>query len=162
MFNDSLTFVYAEDTFNFDIYEKVIHGLLNLNLLFFAVNVHRRILNFIKKQNGRLVDQIIKIHIKFNLFAIPLTLFFLTGLQWSQNLKNYVSNYGCYFGTLLANWHFYYCQSHSFTISFFRFVCILYPDIIARLGLNAPQVRCFINYLTVYRVSNKKTHLAVF
>ena len=81
---------------------KLIFGVSNIFIVIFGLIVNQRIFSFVKKNDGRHVDQIIAFQTALNCFLIPISLSWLVGLQWLGEMKQYVSSQGCYVGTFLG------------------------------------------------------------
>ena len=135
-----IIFFSPPDNFQFGTCLKLTYLTLTVAIIVCGLLIHQRILIFLSKQTGRCVDQMIRIQVKLNVILFPLSLAYLTGLQWTNCLKDYISYQGCYILTFLANFQINYIQCHSFAIAMFRYICILHPDKISRLGQNSPQV----------------------
>ena len=135
-----IIFYSLPDDFQFGIWLKLTYAILTFVIIVFGLIVHRRILTFLNRQTGRYVDQIIGFQTKLNIVLFPLSLAYLNGLQWTNCLKGNISHQGCYIVTFLCDFHINYIQCHSFAIAMFRYICILHPDKISRLGQNSPQV----------------------
>ena len=81
---------------------KLIFGVGSIFIIIFGLKVHQRILSFVKKNDGRHVDQIIAFQSVVNCFLIPISLSWLVGLQWLGEMKRYISPQGCYIGTFIG------------------------------------------------------------
>ena len=135
-----IIFYSLPDDFQFGIWLKLTYTILTFAIIIGGLILHRRILTFLNRQTGRCVDQIIGFQTKLNFLLFLLSLAFLTGLQWTNCLKDYISYQGCYIVKFLGDFLVNYIQCHSFTIAMFRYICILHPEKISPLGQNAPQV----------------------
>ena len=83
---------------------KSIFGVGSIIIVIFGLKVHQRILSFVKKNDGRHVDQIIAFQSVVNCFLIPISLRWLVGLQWLGEMKQYISLQGCYIGTFIGTY----------------------------------------------------------
>ena len=70
--------------------------------------------------------------------------------------------------SLLGLFHIHFCQCHSFVTSLFRYICIIHPKIVFRLGSNAAQVskqkhvnRNFFVYQVKSKNIDAKSHFSV-
>ena len=81
---------------------KLIFGVGSISIIIFGLKVHQRILSFVKKNDGRHVDQIIAFQSVVNCFLIPISLSWFVGLQWLGEMKQYISPQGCYIGTFIG------------------------------------------------------------
>ena len=81
---------------------KSIFGVSSIFIIIFGLKIHQRILSFVKKNDGRHVDQIIAFQSVVNCFLIPISLSWLVGLQWLGEMKQYISPQGCYIGTFIG------------------------------------------------------------
>ena len=91
-----------QNDFEFSFLIKLIFGVSSIVIVIFGLKVHQRILSFVKKNDGRHVDQIIEFQSTVNCFLIPISLSYLVGLQWLGEMKQYISPQGCYVGTFLG------------------------------------------------------------
>ena len=99
------------------------------------------------------MDHIIWVQSTVNVILMPISLLFLVGMWWMENLSYYITKEGCYIGTLLGFFHVNYMQCHSFAIWLFRYICILHPNKVSQLGSNAPQVRYGSLHICVKKLS---------
>ena len=90
------------DDFEMSFLIKVVCAVCSIFIIVFGLLVHQRILSFVKKNDGRHVDQIIAFQSLVNCFLIPISLSYLVGLQWLGEMKQYISPQGCYVGTFLG------------------------------------------------------------
>ena len=81
---------------------KSIFAICSLFTVILGLLVHRRILSFLKKNDGRHVDQIIAFQTIFNCFLIPISLGWFVALHWLYEMKQYISPQGCYIVTILG------------------------------------------------------------
>ena len=88
--------------FEFSPFIKLIFGVSSIFIVIFGLKVHKRILSFVKKNNGRHVDRIVAFQSSVNCFLIPISLSWLVGLQWLGEMKQYISPQGCYIGTFIG------------------------------------------------------------
>ena len=100
-----------QNDFEFSFLIKLIFGVSSIFIVIFGLKVHQRILSFVKKNDGRHVDQIIEFQSTVNCFLIPTSLSYLVGLQWLGEMKQYLSPQGCYIGTLIGIFffRFFFC-----------------------------------------------------
>jgi hypothetical protein len=107
-----IIFVQLPNDFELSILIKLIFAVISVFIVIFGLLVHQRILSFVKKNDGRHVDQIIAFQSVVNCFLIPISLSWLVGLQWLGEMKQYLSPQGCYIGTFFGK---------QFLTSFFTF-----------------------------------------
>ena len=81
---------------------KSIFAICSIFTVILGLLVHRRILSFVKKNDGRHVDQIIAFQTVFNCFLIPISLGWFVALHWLYEMKQYISPQGCYIVTFLG------------------------------------------------------------
>ena len=81
---------------------KLIFAICSIFTVIFGLLVHRKILSFVKKNDGRHVDQIIAFQTVVNCFLIPISLSWFVGLHWLYEMKQYISPQGCYVGTFIG------------------------------------------------------------
>ena len=90
------------NSFELSLIIKIIFSIISIFIIILGLLVHRRILSFVKKNDERHVDQIIAYQSRLNCFLIPISLSWLMGLQWSGEMKQFVSSQGCYIGSFLG------------------------------------------------------------
>ena len=88
--------------FQLSFFFKIIFSIISIFIIILGLLVHCRILSFVKKNDDRHVDQIIAYQARVNCFLIPISLSWLMGLQWSGEMKQFVSSQGCYIGSFLG------------------------------------------------------------
>ena len=103
--------------FEFSSFIKSIFGVSSIFIVIFGLKVHKRILSFVKKNNGRHVDRIVAFQSSVNCFLIPISLSWLVGLQWLGEMKQYISPQGCYVGTFLGKFFRTIDFFHSYLVS---------------------------------------------
>ena len=94
------------DDFELSFLIKLVCAVGSIFIIVFGLLVHQRILSFVKKNDGRHVDQIIAFQSLVNCFLIPISLSWLVGLQWLGEMKQYISPQGCYIGTIIGIFFF--------------------------------------------------------
>jgi hypothetical protein len=104
-------FEHLPNPFELSFFFKIIFSIISIFIIILGLLVHCRILSFVKKNDDRHVDQIIAYQARVNCFLIPISLSWLMGLQWSGEMKQFVSSQGCYIGSFLGksppNAHFW-------------------------------------------------------
>ena len=90
------------NSFELSLIIKIIFSIISIFIIILGLLVHCRILSFVKKNDDRHVDQIIAYQARVNCFLIPISLSWLMGLQWSGEMKQFVSSQGCYIGSFLG------------------------------------------------------------
>ena len=97
-----IIFVQLPNDFELSILIKLIFAVISVFIVIFGLLVHQRILSFVKKNDGRHVDQIIAFQTVVNCFLIPISLSWFVGLHWLYEMKQYISPQGCYVGTFIG------------------------------------------------------------
>ena len=115
--------------FEFSSFIKSIFGVSSIFIVISGLKVHKRILSFVKKNNGRHVDRIVVFQSTVNCFLIPISLSWLVGLQWLGEMKHYISPQGCYVGTFLGK--------------FFRTIDFFFHSYLVSLKVEVPRVTTF-------------------
>ena len=101
-----LVFFYPlPNPFELSFFFKIIFSIISIFIIILGLLVHCRILSFVKKNDDRHVDQIIAYQARVNCFLIPISLSWLMGLQWSGEMKQFVSPQGCYIGSFLGTYY---------------------------------------------------------
>ena len=90
------------NSFELSLIIKIIFSIISIFIIILGLLVHCRILSFVKKNDDRHVDQIIAYQARVICFLIPISLSWLMGLQWSGEMKQFVSSQGCYIGSFLG------------------------------------------------------------
>ena len=137
-----LSFEAIPVQFEFELWQKILYTLLSVSIICFSLAIQCRVLSFIMRL-GRPVDYILRVHTLSSFVFNPISLGFMTALHWSNQLKNYVSDSGCYFIPFLGSVNLFYNGGHSCVIALFRYICILYPEKLTRLGENPAKVSQF-------------------
>ena len=136
-----LYFEQIPDNFEFPMWYNIFATVFQAIFAYLTMKVNLRVLTFLKRKVGRYVNTIIDVHVKISLFLTPITFMFMTNLHFAKQLNGYVPDVWCYFSAYAGYFFFYYNSSHSFVIAIFRYICVLHPDKVSKLGSNAPKVR---------------------
>ena len=133
-------FHQEKDKFEHPFQIKVIMTVLSILIILSMFVIKRRLFKFLRRPNKRLLDQIVDFQMSIQIIVVVLTLLFFMPLIWAKIPKDYVTDLGCYIGPYMFYFTAPYLGIHSFSISFFRYICIIHPDRLSKLNIS-PQVR---------------------
>ena len=133
-------FHQEKDDFEHPFHIKVIMTVLSILIILSMFVIKRRLFKFLRRPNKRLLDQIVDFQMSIQIIVVVLTLLFFMPLIWAKIPKDYVTDLGCYIGPYMFYFTAPYLGIHSFSISFFRYICIIHPDRLSKLNIS-PQVR---------------------
>ena len=142
MNNDTklMLFQQEKDDFDHPFHIKVTMTVLSILIILSMVVIKKRLFKFFRRPNRRFLDQIVHFQMSVTTIAVVLTLLFFNPLIWAKIPKDYVTDLGCYIGPYMFYFTAPYLGIHSFSISFFRYICIIHPDRLSKLNIS-PQVR---------------------
>ena len=133
-------FHQEKDDFEHPFHIKVIMTVLSILIILSMFVIKRRLFKFLRRPNKRLLDQIVDFQMSIQIIVVVLTLLFFMPLIWAKIPKDYVTDLGCYIGPYMFYFTAPYLGIHSFSISFFRYICIIHPDRLSKLNIS-PEVR---------------------
>ena len=136
---EEILFDEEKDDFEHPIYIKILLSIFSVFLMISSYIVIRRLLIFVRRPNRRPLDFIVDFQNSVGIVLVFISMVFFNIIVWAEVPKTYVSEVGCYTGTFLFYFLAPYCNSHSFFISLFRFICILYPGKLSSRGIS-PEV----------------------
>ena len=125
---EAILFDEEKDDFEHPIYIKILLSIFSVFLMVSSYIVIRRLLIFVRRPNRRPLDFIVDFQNSVGIVLVFISMIFFNIILWAKVPKNYVFEVGCYAGPFLFYFLAPYCNSHSFFISLFRFICILYPE----------------------------------
>ena len=86
------------------------------------------------------IDRIVDFQLSVNYYLVIFCMVWYAIFIWTKTTKNYVSDIGCYLGVYAFYFLPPYAGLHSFSISIFRYICIIHPQKLSDRNLT-PEVR---------------------
>ena len=137
---ESICFQEEKDDFEHPVHIKVTISVLSILITLSMFVINKRLFKFFRRPNRRFLDQIVYFQMSVTTIVVVLTLLFFNPLIWAKIPKDYVTDLGCYIGTYMFYFTAPYLGIHSFSIAFFRYICIIHPDRLSKLNIS-PEVR---------------------
>ena len=95
--------------------------ILSLGLL-----VQKQLYSFLRTRNKRHINRIIIFNSVVQNITIPIVLCYFLIAIWIKNPSHFISDYGCYGITFVAQFSLIFDRSTSFSINLYRYICILH------------------------------------
>ena len=138
-FSQEILFNPEQDDFEHPIYIKVMLCIFSAFIIISSYIVIRRLLIFVKRPKRRILDYIVDFQSSITIVLVFIDMAFFNLIMWAKVPKAFVSEVGCYIGNFLYFFLAPYCNSHSFFISLFRYICILHPKKLSNCSVS-PEV----------------------
>ena len=126
-FSQEILFNPEQDDFEHPIYIKVVLSIFSVSIMISSYIVIRRLLIFVKRPNRRILDFIVGFQSSITIVEVFICTAFFNLIIWAKVPRAFVGEVGCYIGNFLYFFKSPYCNSHSFFISLFRYICICHP-----------------------------------
>ena len=142
MDNDTqgILFNVIRDDFEFPYHTKIFLSTFIVVILISQYVLQRRLFMFLRRPNRRFIDRIVDFQLSVNYFVVIFCMVWYIIFIWTETTKNYVSEVGCYLGVYALHFLPAYPGLHSFSISIFRYICILHPNKLSDQDLT-PEVK---------------------
>ena len=137
---EQILFQEEKNEFEHPFYIKVTISTLSMLIMLSGFLINRRLFKFFGRPNKRFLDQIVRFQISVSMIVSAFLFPFFNIFIWAKVPKYYVTDLGCYIGTYIFTFLAPYFGIHSFSIAFFRYICIIHPDKLSRLNIS-PEVR---------------------
>ena len=137
---EQMLFQEEKNEFEHPFHIKVTITTLSVLITLSSFVINRRLFKFFGRPNKRFLDQIVQFQITVSMIVSAFLFPFFNIFIWVKIPKDYVTELGCYIGPYVFTFMAPYLSIHSFSIAFFRYICIIHPDKLSRLNIS-PEVR---------------------
>ena len=138
-FSEEILYSPEIDDFEHPIYIKIILSVLSFIILISSFVINSKLFTFLRRPNRRVLDFIVDVQYSVGIVLVFICMVFFNIIIWAKIPKQFVSKFGCYVGTYLFYFLAPYANCHSFFISLFRYICILYPGKLTKHAIT-PEV----------------------
>ena len=142
MENDTqgILFNVKRDDFEFPDDTKIFLSIFIVVILISQYVFQRRLFMFLRRPKRRFIDRIVDFQLSVNYYLVIFCMVWYIIFIWTETTRNYVSDIGCYIGVYAFYFLAPYAGLHSFSISIFRYICILHPHKLSDRNIT-PEVR---------------------
>ena len=105
---------------------KIILSAGILFILGLGILVQKQLHSFLKTRHKRHINRIINFNSVVQNITIPILLCYFLIAIWIKNPSHFISDYGCYGITFVAQFSLIFDRSTSFSINLYRYICILH------------------------------------
>ena len=141
-FPEAILFDSEKDDFEHPTYAKIVLSIFSIFRMISSYIVTKRLLMFVRRPNRRCLDFMVDFQHSLSIVLVFISMVFFNVIIWAKVPKTYSSEFGCYMGTFLFYFLAPYCNSHSFFISLFRYICIIHPEKLSSRNIS-PEVNRF-------------------